>query len=60
MPAGAPWPGSVSDISIENNVVTDSPRGISFVKVGGANVTCSVGSRLIRLTFPLEAGWART
>jgi hypothetical protein len=37
-PANVPWPGSVSDIAIENNVISDSPRGISFVSVGGTNV----------------------
>ena len=33
--AGAPWPGSVADIRIENNTVTGSPRGIAVKDVGG-------------------------
>jgi nitrous oxidase accessory protein NosD len=37
-PAGVPWPGSVGDIIIRGNIVTDCPDGISLVNVGGHNV----------------------
>ncbi len=33
--AGAPWPGSVADIVIENNTITESTRGIVVKNVGG-------------------------
>ena len=38
LPAGAPWPGTVGDITIEGNVVRDSPNGIAFSNVGGTNL----------------------
>jgi hypothetical protein len=37
-PEATPWPGSISDIAIEDNVITDCPLGISVVKAGGHNV----------------------
>jgi parallel beta-helix repeat protein len=37
-PEGTPWPGSINDITIENNVITDCALGISVTKTGGHNV----------------------
>jgi len=36
--AGTPWPGSISDVTIQGNIVTDCAHGISVVNVGGRNV----------------------
>jgi parallel beta-helix repeat protein len=36
--AGVPFPGSVSDITIEGNIVTDCPLGISMKNVSGHNL----------------------
>jgi parallel beta-helix repeat protein len=35
--AGAAWPGSVNDITIEGNVITDCAHGISMRNVSGHN-----------------------
>jgi hypothetical protein len=35
--AGAPWPGSVSDVTIEGNLVKDCADGIQMANVGGNN-----------------------
>jgi hypothetical protein len=35
--AGATWPGSVSDVTIEGNLVKDCADGIQMANVGGAN-----------------------
>lgn len=33
-----PWPGSISDITIEGNIVTDCAHGISMKNVSGQNI----------------------
>ena len=37
-PRETPWPGSVSDITVEGNIVTDCAHGIVMTNAGGHNV----------------------
>jgi len=38
LPAGTPWPGSVNDITLEGNIITNCAHGISMKNVGGHNI----------------------
>jgi hypothetical protein len=52
-PADAPAPGHVSDIVLENNILTDCPHGLSFVNVSGENV---IRGNWVESTLPRD--WA--
>jgi parallel beta-helix repeat protein len=37
-PKNAPWPGSIRDITIDGNIISDCPDGILVTNTGGKNV----------------------